>query len=181
MSGGKVGTMRNGSMLSAGMVVTDGTPLRALLRELEALKGRRDFCDPDAPFIELLDEMSDAIGHPVTCGGSSYRDHECGEFDIWVGPEEKCIARRACDVDIQGAIYQFAVARAQSGHKHKAVQVSPRGKVDSAYVECDCGHIEAVGTWWSSEPQGWDRGQWPVVIEAVDRVARRGRGEAIAI
>jgi len=64
-------------------------------------------------------------------------------------------------------------------HLHSIMKIEDRGKVDSVYVTCWCGHEDCFGTWffWETNPptaikfakgSGWDPKLWEATGKAVE-------------
>jgi hypothetical protein len=45
-------------------------------------------------------------------------------------------------------------------HKHVMSIIEYRGKPDSVYVICDCGHVDCIPDWWEKCPRDWKKSFW---------------------
>lgn len=52
-------------------------------------------------------------------------------------------------------------------HIHKAHSIHWRGKVDSVYVDCECGATECIGVWFDRPPKNWSKKQWSLLHESI--------------
>ena len=60
-----------------------------------------------------------------------------------------------------------AHSRAKHHLGHRAVSMEFRGKRDSVYITCECGFVDCIGNWYDKPPRGWDKEQWPRLIEGI--------------